>query len=77
MKRATKHTAENHMRAIKSAFIILTLMAGAMSPAIAQTAQCSQVTDASGDFQRIAQALRAGGSVILLRHGATFSNQPI
>ena len=78
LKHATQHTAENHMRPIKSAFIILALMAGAMAPAIAQSAQSaqsSQVTDAGGDFQGIAQALRAGGYIILLRHGATFSNQ--
>jgi len=62
------------MKAILSAFVALAILAG-VAPATAQTAQSSQPPGLSSDTEGLAQALRAGGHVILLRHGATFSNQ--
>jgi len=59
------------MRTILSALTILAIVAGALTPAAAETTQSSSV----GDVRRIAQELRSGGYVILVRHGATFSNQ--
>ena len=56
------------MKAILAALVTLALFAG-VAPAAAQTAQ------PAGDMKALAQALREGGHVILLRHGATFSNQ--
>jgi phosphohistidine phosphatase SixA len=53
------------MKVIFSAFVTLAMLIGA-APASAQTAQ--PIVD-------ITRALRAGGLVILVRHGATFSNQ--
>jgi phosphohistidine phosphatase SixA len=49
----------------------LALLAG-VAPASAQSAQGMNAT---GDMEALAQALRAGGYVIVVRHGATFSNQ--
>jgi len=63
------------MKSILSAVTALAIMAGAPAPVPAQTAQTSQSTAPSADFQRLAEVLRAGGYVILVRHGATFSNQ--
>ena len=60
------------MRTILSALTILAIVAGAVTPAAAET---SQTTDSVGDVRRLAQELRSGGYVILVRHGATFSNQ--
>jgi phosphohistidine phosphatase SixA len=59
------------MKAILSALATLALLAG-VAPASAQTAQPAGLI---GDTKALAQALREGGHVILLRHGATFSNQ--
>jgi phosphohistidine phosphatase SixA len=56
------------MKTILVAFVTLAILAGA-SPASAQIAPSLQPTG------RLAEALRAGGHVILVRHGATFSNQ--
>jgi broad specificity phosphatase PhoE len=56
------------MRAILSALVTLALFAG-VAPASAQT------TQPAADTKALAQALREGGHVILVRHGATFSNQ--
>ena len=56
------------MRAILAALVTLALFAG-VAPASAQT------TQPADDTKALAQALREGGYVILLRHGATFSNQ--
>jgi len=56
------------MRAILAALVTLALFAG-VAPASAQTAQPAD------DTKALAQALREGGHVILVRHGATFSNQ--
>src|SRR6202521_4759331 len=63
------------MKTILSAFITLAILAGAVAPASAETAQSSQTTDSIGDIKGLAQALRAGGHIILVRHGATFRNQ--
>ena len=56
------------MRAILSALVTLAILAG-VTPASAQT------TPPADDTKALAQALRDGGHVILVRHGATFSNQ--
>jgi len=56
------------MRAILAALVTLALFAG-VAPASAQT------TQPAADTKALAQALREGGHVILVRHGATFSNQ--
>ena len=56
------------MRAILAALVTLALFAG-VAPASAQTSQPAD------DTKALAQALREGGHVILVRHGATFSNQ--
>jgi phosphohistidine phosphatase SixA len=56
------------MNAILAALVTLALFAG-VAPAAAQT------TQPADDTKALAQALREGGHVILLRHGATFSNQ--
>jgi len=42
---------------------------------LAQSAPSSHATAPNSDLWRIGQALRAGGHVILVRHGATLSNQ--
>src|SRR5262245_30290408 len=63
------------MRTILSALTFLAIVAGAVIPSAAQTAQSSQATDSVGDVRRLAQELRSGGYVILVRHGATFGNQ--
>ena len=56
------------MRAILAALVTLALFAG-VAPASAQT------TQPADDTKALAQALREGGHVILVRHGATFSSQ--
>jgi phosphohistidine phosphatase SixA len=63
------------MKPILSAFITLAILAGVMAPASAETAQTSQPTSTIGDTKELALALRAGGHVILVRHGATVSNR--
>jgi len=63
------------MRTTLSAFVTLAILACAAPPAAAQIAQSPQSTVTSSDIQSIGRALRAGGYVILVRHGATFSNQ--
>jgi phosphohistidine phosphatase SixA len=63
------------MKTILAACLGLAMLAGAAAPAAAQTAQSSQTAQASGDINQLAQTLRAGGHLILVRHGATFSNQ--
>ena len=63
------------MRTILSALTILAIVTGALTPAAAETTQSSQATDSVGDVRRLAQELRSGGYVILVRHGATFGNQ--
>jgi len=63
------------MRTILSAFLILATVACGAAPALAQSAQNSHATASNSDLRQIGQALREGGHVILVRHGATFSNQ--
>jgi phosphohistidine phosphatase SixA len=63
------------MRTIRSAFLILATLACGAAPALAQSSQSSHATASNSDLRRIGQALQQGGHVILLRHGATFSNQ--
>ena len=62
------------MKTILSAFVTLAILAG-IAPAFAQTDQSPQPTGSIGDTKRVAEALRAGGYIILVRHGATFSDQ--
>jgi phosphohistidine phosphatase SixA len=63
------------MNSILSAFITLAILAGVMAPASAETAQTFQPGNTIGDIKELAQALRAGGHVILVRHGATVTNR--
>jgi phosphohistidine phosphatase SixA len=63
------------MKTIVSALITLTILASAAAPASAETAQSSPSTNTIGEIKGLAQALRAGGHVILVRHDATFTNQ--
>jgi len=63
------------MKSIVTAFASLALLAGAFAPSAAQMSQSSPSAGAIVDFKQLAHALRAGGYVILVRHGATFSNQ--
>jgi phosphohistidine phosphatase SixA len=58
------------MKNILSAFITLAILASAVVPASAEA-----TTDKMVDVKGLAQALRAGGHVILVRHGATVSNR--
>jgi phosphohistidine phosphatase SixA len=62
------------MKSILSAFVTLAILAG-VAPAFAQTDLSSRPTGSIGDTMRVAEALRAGGYIILVRHGATFSDQ--
>jgi phosphohistidine phosphatase SixA len=62
------------MKSILSAFVTLAILAG-IAPAAAQTDQSSRPTGLIGDTKRVAEALRAGGYIMLVRHGATFSDQ--
>src|SRR5215831_16294462 len=63
------------MRTILSGLLTLAIFACAAAPAVAQTEQSSHNRASGGDIQGIGRVLRAGGYVILVRHGATFSNQ--
>jgi phosphohistidine phosphatase SixA len=63
------------MKSILSAFVSLAILTGAMAPTCAETAQTSQPRNTIGDIKQLAQALRAGGHVILVRHGATVTNR--
>jgi len=63
------------MKSILSAFVSLAILTGAMAPTSAETAQTSQPRNTIGDIKELAQALRAGGHVILVRHGATVTNR--
>jgi len=63
------------MKTIVAAFASMAILAGAFAPSAAQTPQSSQSADSKVDFNHLAQALRTGGYVILVRHGATHSNQ--
>ena len=63
------------MRAILSVLVTLATLTGAAVPASAQSAPISQPEISIEDTSGILAALRAGGYVILVRHGATFSNE--
>lgn len=60
------------MKTLFSALLSLVMLAGVVAPA---TAQSAEVGISLADAGRIAEALNAGGHVIRVRHGATFSNQ--
>jgi phosphohistidine phosphatase SixA len=62
------------MKSVLSALVTLAIFAG-VAAASAQTAQRSQPAASMGGTKGVADALRVGGYVILVRHGATFSNQ--
>jgi phosphohistidine phosphatase SixA len=63
------------MKTIVAAFASVAILAGVFAPSAAQTPQSSQSPGSIVDFKHLAQTLRSGGCVILVRHGATFSNQ--
>jgi broad specificity phosphatase PhoE len=63
---------------MKTVFITLAglaMLASVAAPAFAQTAQRPEQTGSIAATSRLAEALRAHGLVILVRHGATFSDQ--
>jgi len=62
------------MKPILAALMALTILGSALAPVSAQTTEASSI-GTIGDLKQLAQVLRAGGYVILVRHGATFSNQ--
>jgi len=59
------------MKVIFAALVSLALVAFVVATGSAKAVESPQVTD----VKTLAAALRAGGHVILVRHGATFSNQ--
>jgi len=63
------------MKTIVAAFASVAILAGAFAASAAQTPQSSQSAGSNVDFNHLAQALRTGGYVIVVRHGATYSNQ--
>jgi broad specificity phosphatase PhoE len=63
------------MKTIFAACLGAVILAGAAAPVLAQNAQTSRAPNPVGDVSGLLQDLRGGGNVILLRHGATFSNQ--
>lgn len=63
------------MKIIPSALVSLALLAAALAPANGKPAQSYGSSGSSPNTKELAQALRAGGYVLLVRHGATFSNQ--
>ena len=69
----TKTSRRTFVRMIPAASIVTALSWGAMppNPAFAQTPKPAMTTN----MKALAPMLRAGGLVILVRHGATFSNQ--
>ena len=62
------------MKPILSVLLSLAVLICA-APASAQTAESSRPPSLIGATKQLAEALRTGGHVILVRHGATFSNQ--
>jgi phosphohistidine phosphatase SixA len=62
------------MKTFFTALVGLAILASFAAPASAQTAQPEQ-TGAIAATRRLAEALRAGGLVVPVRHGATFSDQ--
>jgi len=63
------------MKTVFTALAGLAILAGDAAPATAQTAQHLEQTGSIADTHSLGEALRAGGLVILVRHGATFSDQ--
>ena len=63
------------MKIIPSALVSLALLAAALAPANGKPAQSYGSSGSIPNTKELAQALRAGGYVLLVRHGATFSNQ--
>jgi broad specificity phosphatase PhoE len=61
-------------RALLAAGFALLVTAASLAPSQSE-AQAAQAGGLIGDTKELAKALRAGGYVILVRHGATFSNQ--
>jgi phosphohistidine phosphatase SixA len=62
------------MNLILPALVAAAILAG-LPPASAQTARSFQPAGSIASTEGLAEALRSGGHVILVRHGATFSNQ--
>ena len=60
------------LKTLLSIVVGLTALLAALAPASAQSGQGMRT---AVDMEALAQALRAGGHVIVVRHGATFSNQ--
>ena len=60
------------LKTLLSIVVGLTALLAALAPA---SAQSGQGMSTAVDMEALAQALRAGGHVIVVRHGATFSNQ--
>ena len=63
------------MKTVLTALVGLAILASLVVSASAQTAQRPEQTTSIPNTSELAEALRAGGHVILVRHGATFSNQ--
>jgi broad specificity phosphatase PhoE len=63
------------MKTTLSTLIALAILAGAVAPCSAQSAHNSHAKGPFGETSGLIGALRAGGYVILVRHGATFGNQ--
>jgi phosphohistidine phosphatase SixA len=63
------------MKTVFTPLVGLAILASLVVSASAQTAQGVEQTTSIANTSRLAEALRAGGHVILVRHGATFSNQ--
>ena len=63
------------MKIIPSALVSLALLAAALAPANGKPVQSYGSSGSIPNTKELAQALRAGGYVLLVRHGATFSNQ--
>jgi hypothetical protein len=62
------------LKSILPAFVTLAILTG-VAPASSQAAQRSQPAASIGGTRAVADALRGGGYVVLVRHGATFSDQ--
>ena len=63
------------MKTALTAYVGLAILASLVVSASAQTAQRPEQTTSIANTSELAEALRAGGHVILVRHGATFSDQ--
>ena len=63
------------MNTVLTAHVGLAILASLVVSASAQPAQRPEQTTSIANTSELAEALRSGGHVILVRHGATFSNQ--